>query len=392
MYANQQSLSPEPDLIAAAEVYFPDAERVTMIAGFPHQVLVVRGDGQWAVRRWAPPATITAVEWTADAMDAARAAGVTLVPAHLPVPGRGAQRALLLGGQVYDAISWPDGRPLNRYGTFTLETGGTINLPLPDSMAAPEVLTDAMRELAKIHLATQQIADRADASVLTLESMLTAAEAQYVQLRKTVGRHAGGNQEIRRWLRCGNRVLPAATERLTEASGIASARTCAVHGDLWPSRLLVDEVDGQLTLTGIVGWRQAAAGAPVLDIARIAARVARWSAATAETVVGAYSEVAPLAPEQRRLVPVIAALDLTSITGTMLQAAYDDDTIANDPVQSFIRSGIQTSLRSLETLANVLVPEERAVTRRSFHARPSAAKETREVRPRRSPQPRNRRG
>jgi Ser/Thr protein kinase RdoA (MazF antagonist) len=389
MYANQQSLTPEPDLIAAAEVYFPEAERVTTIAGFPHQVHVATVEGQWAVRRWAPPATITAVEWIADAMDAARAAGVTVVPAHATVPGRGAQRAFLHAGQVYDAIAWPNGRPLNRYGTFTLENGGAINLPLPDSMAAPDMLTSAVRELAKIHLATQQIADRADAPVLTLEAMLSAAEAQYAQLRKTVGRHAGGNQEIRRWLRCGNRVLPAAAERLAESSSIASARTCAVHADVWPSRLLVDEIAGQQTLTGIVGWRQAAAGAPVLDIARIAARVARWSAATAETVVGAYSEVAPLAPEQRRLVPVIAALDLTSITGTMLQAAYDDDTIANDPVQSFIRSGIQTSLRSLETLANVLAPEEKAVTRRSFHARPSAS---RADRPRRSPQPRNRRG
>jgi hypothetical protein len=370
MYPNQPISQPDPQLLAAAEVFFPGGDRFSALAGFPEHLLVVDGGVEWAVRRWQPDATITAVDWTAEALDAARESGVQEVPAHASVPGRGSQRALLHDGRVFDAIAWPVGRPLNRYGTFTLRTGDLLNLPLPDSMAAPDVLTDAVRAIARFHVATAALATRPDAPVFTLETMQKAAEVAYGQLRKTVGAIAGGNQEIRRWLRCGNRVIPAAAERLAEARGVASARSTVVHGDLWPSRLLVDDAEGALKLTGIVGWNQAAAGSAVLDIARIAARTARWSAATAETVVGAYTEVTPLPPDQRRLVPVIAALDLTVITGLMLQGAYVDDRIANDPVQSFLRSGIQTSLRSLETLANVLVPEERAATKRTFHARP----------------------
>ena len=112
---------------------------------------------------------------------------VTLVPRHATVPGRGSQRALLHSGRVYDAISWPAGRPLNRYGTFSLMVEDTINLPLPDSMAAPEVLIETIRTLAHFHLATRTIAERADAPVFTLQTMLTVADANYEALRKTVG-------------------------------------------------------------------------------------------------------------------------------------------------------------------------------------------------------------
>lgn len=379
MYANQLTPSPDSDILAAAGIYFPSATGASALAGFPHQVIVQSGNETWAVRRWAAAQTITAVEWTADAMEAAGVSGLLKIPEHARVPGRGAQRALLHAGRVYDAIRWPDGRPLNRYGTFSLIVNDTINLPLPDSMASPDVLVEAIQALARFHLASQSLANRADAPVYTLEAMLTATENIFAQLRKTVGSQAGGNQEIRRWLRSGNRILPAATDRIAEATALAQARTAAVHTDLWPSRLMVDEIEGRTSLTGIVGWTQTAAGSPILDLARLAARCARWSAATAETVVGAYSEIAPITPEQRRMLPVIAALDLTTITGTMLQAAYEDDRIANDPVQSFIRSGVQTSVRSLETLANVLAPEERKSAARVYRARPKTD------RPRRKP-------
>jgi hypothetical protein len=388
MYANQQPATTAPDLLAAAGVFFPGATGITAIAGFPHQVLLSMGDREWAVRRWPEGATITSIEWIADALAVARGAGIDTVPEHAAVPGRGSQRALLHDGRLYDAVTWPTGRPLNRYGTFSLVIDDTINLPLPDSMAAPDILIAAVRELAQFHVATADVADRADAPVLTLASVLTESQNQYAALRKTVGQHAGGSPEIRRWLRCGNRILPAAAERLAEVGGLNTARSCAIHSDLWPSRLMIDDRDGNQVLTGITSWMQAAAGVPILDLARLAARCARWSAATTETVVGAYADISPLAPEQRRLLPVMAALDLTNVTGSMLQAAFDDDRLIADPVQAFIRSGIQTSLRSLETLANVLAPDERAAKTRSFHARPNPRGEDR---PRRSPQPRNRR-
>jgi hypothetical protein len=370
MFPNQPPVTTDPALLAAARTYFPDATGVESRSGFPRQVFVVSGEREWAVQRWPAASTITSLEWIAEAMAMARHAGVTTVLEHATAPGRGAQRALLLDGQLYDAVSWPHGKPLNRYGTFVLGTGDVMDLPLPDSMAAPDVVLAAIQELAKFHVATAALANRADAPVLTLDAMLKAAEHQYAELRRIVGRHAGQHPEIRRWLRCGNRILPAAAERIGETGTLQTARTCAIHGAVWPGRLLVDDRAGEPVLTGITGWMRAAASVPVIDLARLAARCARWSAATAETVVGAYADIAPLPPEQRRLLPVIAALDLTSITGTMLQAAFDDDRLIGDPVQALIRSGIQTSLRSMETLANVLAPEDIPARARTFHARP----------------------
>jgi len=368
MFPNQQPATTDPDLLAAARTFFPDATSVESRSGYPRNIFVQSGGREWSVQRWPAGSTITSIDWIAETMQAARDAGMTTVPEHIAVPGRGAQRALLLDGQLYDATSWPQGKPLNRYGTFALNTGDTMDLPLPDSMAAPEVLTSAIQDLARFHLATASLAHRADAPVLHLGTMLKAAELRYAELRKIVGRHAGQHPEIRRWLRCSNRIFPAAAVRIGETGDLQTAQTCAMHGGIWPSRLLVDD-NGKLS--GITGWTHAAAGVPVIDLARLAARCARWSAATAETVVGDYADVAPLPPEQRRLLPVVAALDLASVTGTMLQAAFDDDRLIGDPVQALIRSGIQTSLRSMETLANVLAPDDIPARARTFHGRPS---------------------
>ena len=85
--------------------------------------------------------------------------------------------------------------------------------------------------------------------------------------------------------------------------------------------------------------------------------------------LGAYSDLTVLPPAARRLVPVVAAVDLLDQLAWLMEIAYLEDNIANDPAQPFIRGAIKVLLRSLEQLTNVLAPPEPG-TRRPGGGRP----------------------
>jgi hypothetical protein len=82
-----------------------------------------------------------------------------------------------------------------------------------------------------------------------------------------------------------------------------------------------------------------------------------WSAALTEAIVESYSGIAPLAPEQRRLIPAVAALDLVARVAWLLNLAYLDDRMIDDPAMPVLRSGVKTLLNSLEVLTGILAPE-----------------------------------
>src|SRR5699024_9794568 len=122
--------------------------------------------------------------------------------------------------------------------------------------------------------------------------------------RKRLGSHAESLVEVRRWLRCGNRVIPIAGDRLHAAGEIAASHPVLIHNDIWPADLLVDTPSLPTQLRGVAGWTSALAGSPVIDLAQLSVRVTGWSEAAVESVLGSYSEITPLQPAERRLVPV----------------------------------------------------------------------------------------
>ncbi|MDQ4044865.1 MAG: hypothetical protein M3173_05385, partial [Chloroflexota bacterium] len=147
-------------------------------------------------------------------------------------------------------------------------------------------------------------------------------------------------------------------DRLRAAGGDATGTPVLIHSDIWPAWLLVDDPSRPRTLHGIDGWTMAVAGSPVIDLAALCARITGWSSANVEAVLGAYSEHADLSPGARRLVPVVAAVDLLNQLGRLLEIAFLDDRVSNNPAQPFIRGGIAVLLRSLEHLTDVLAPPE----------------------------------
>ncbi len=347
------------------DVTFLDADRRT----------VATPGGQAArIRVWAPTATTERV--TAIRALLARVPDAAPVPRPIGAPGD----VVLLSGRIADACAVIEGLPLNRHGRFDIPGRGEVAIPLHESNDPGDTLVQAARVLGHVHAATRDQPELAAAGQVSALELHVAAKARWQVSRKVLGSHAAALVEVRRWLRCGNRVIPIAGDRLHAAEEVATGHPVLIHNDIWPADLLVDTPSRPTELLGVGGWTAALAGSPVIDLAQLSARVAGWSEASVESVLGAYSEVAPLQPTERRLVPVIAAVDLLDQLAWLLEIAYLDDSIANDPAQPFIRGGIKVLLRSLEQLTNVLAPPEphpRRAWVRSGGRRPSSPRPAR---------------
>lgn len=315
--------------------------------------IVATAEGQPArIRVWTPPAT-------ADRVTAIRAL-LDRVPPEAPIPRPiGAPDAVvMIAGHLADACAPIDGLPLNRHGRFTVPGHGEIAIPLHESTDPGEMLVETAKVLAHVHAATREGPELDAAGHLSALELHVAAKARWQDARKRLGSHAENLVEVRRWLRCGNRVIPIAGDRLHAAGEIAASHPVLIHNDIWPADLLVNTPSLPTQLRGVAGWTSALAGSPVIDLAQLSVRVTGWSEAAVESVLGSYSEIAPLQPAERRLVPVIAAVDLLDRLALLMEVAYLDDSVANDPAQPFIRGGIKVLLRSLEQLTNVLAPPE----------------------------------
>jgi hypothetical protein len=309
------------------------------------------GDREVVVQRWPEGATAAQVTLAQEALRRMEG-GV------FPVPVRTAagEWSVPVDGRYVSAAEVPGGRPLNRYGEYVTPGGEPIDLPLPASSPAPDVVLAAVREMGRFHTATADLVPQEQVAAGSLQRMLRQAEAAWNGQRRVVGDRAGGAPEIRRWLRCGNRVVPIATELLEGIEGVATT-SAVIHGNLWPVDLLVQGRDTDRQLAGIVGWSATGAGSPLIDLAQLAVHTAGWSGALAESVLGAYAETGRIKPAERRLLPVVASIDLLPRVGRLLELAYVDDAMIDHEAQPVLRSGMKMLLTSLENLTQVLAPE-----------------------------------
>ncbi|MDQ3539100.1 MAG: aminoglycoside phosphotransferase family protein [Chloroflexota bacterium] len=370
MMTNEQPKPDTPDqgLQRAARAFFPGLTVCGTVPNAPHLAQVRTdgepGDGAFLVRRWPEGTASARIDVTVAALGLAHERDVTTVPRMIPLPDSEDRFALLRDGQLYSASSWLQGRPVSRYGGFRDPDDLTIDVPLPPSVAAEDVLLDAVRTVGRFHDASRSLASDARLPAGTLGTMLSASADTWAIQRRIIGHHAASFPEIRRWLRCGNRVIPVAEERLA-AFGTRDDRSVVIHGDLWPIHMLMDEGASGRELTGVVGWSKVLGGSPMIDLAHLAVHASAWSAATAESILGAYTEVAPLSPEERRILPVVAALDLVGRVGSLLHGAFVDEREIEGEALPVLRSGLKTLLVSLENLTQVLAPEAERDKRRT---------------------------
>jgi len=379
MFAETPDTTPDGQLVEAARRFLGEFEVVGPVGNANHLLRVASGNEHYVIHRWPESATAVQANLASRALSVAAGTSGGALPRPRALPDGADQWSVELDGRRYTASTWIEGRPLARYGDFRLPDGNVIDVPLPASAPAEPVILQAVRVVAGFHTASASLAEVAPAGDATLHRLQERARRAWSAQRRVVGQEAGAVPEIRRWLRCGNRVLPVASEHLEKFGGLRTG-TVVAHTDLWPANLLIEGEAAARRLTGVVGWSSVAVGSPLVDLAHLVVHMSSWSGATAENVLGAYTEHAVVSPAERRLLPVVAALDLVPRVGTLLHLAYLDERMVGHDGLPVLRSGLKALLVSLENLTEILAPQAEwsqrkfGETRRSREGAPRTAR------------------
>jgi aminoglycoside phosphotransferase (APT) family kinase protein len=109
-------------------------------------------------------------------------------------------------------------------------------------------------------------------------------------------------------------------------------------------------------LSGLLGWERSAVGSPLLDIAQAVLRLQGWNDEAVEMALASYGEVRSLSPDERRLLPAVAALDAVASTGRLLEQTYSSAASGRPPTA--VRAAIDLMLKSLTALEKNLAALE----------------------------------
>jgi Ser/Thr protein kinase RdoA (MazF antagonist) len=359
------------DLAAAARAFFPDLTRIVPVIGSTHLVRVETPSGAWAVRRWPPATTEARIRFVHSVLRQARDAGIALVPAA--ADGHGDDGLLLLGGTHYDAQSWLPGRPLGRSLPDLPSAEGQINLP---TSASPALMTNLIETVARFHTASEPLARRPSVPAAPLQRVASVVRRAWEGHRARLRPIAPRTPAVQRWLRVSEQALPAAVGALERQPANWQETSVAGHHDLWPAHVLTERHGDTQQLTGLVDFADLAAGSPLLDLAQLVGHFGGWSAETAELTVETYASIRPLLPEQRRLLPAVAALDLVAEAGWLLVVTYATPRPDDALPPKELRLGADALVASLEVTATVVLHGD---------TRPSPTTRKWVRRPRRSP-------
>jgi Ser/Thr protein kinase RdoA (MazF antagonist) len=362
------------DLAEAARAFFPDATRIEAV-GAGALVRVEAPPGDWSVRRWRPGTSEGRIRFVHDLLRTIRDAGIDVVPAVGALPG--GEEVLDRDGSLYDAQGWLPGGPVGRATLVRGPGGESVNLPAPLAEAAT---TETIKTVARIHGATQRLARARGAPFTTLSEVARAVQDGWERARARLRPVAATTPAVQRWIRAGERALPAAVRDLAAASSVFHDASVVGHGDLWPAHVLWQRAErgseGQARLSGIVDWTDAAAASPLLDLAQLVGHFGGWSGRNAEEAIGAYAAVRRLDPDERRLLPAVAVLDLVAEAGWLLTLAYADAD-RGEQTPSALRDGADAIVASLENAAEVAVRGDRPakpVRRRWVRRAPAPAR------------------
>ncbi len=326
-----------PDLEEAARAFFPDATRLDPVTGGEGLARVETPSGVWCVRRWpagAPPERIAFVHAVVQRV---REAGIEAVPATAGLAPPAEGTVLTLGGRRYDAQSWRPGQPHGRQPRHLSPTGERVNLPgaLPDGAFVALVET-----VARIHAASEGIPRLAGAPLAPLEGVAAAVQRAWGAHRERLRPVAAKTPPVQRWLR--------------DVSAVWSATPVVAHLDLWPAHVLLSRDGDEQRITGLLDWEDAAFASPLLDLAQLVTHFGGWRAEAAESALAAYGSIRRLAPEERRLLPPVAALDLVAEAGWLLCVAYAPRRPEDLPVPEGVRAGAEALVASLEAVTAVV--------------------------------------
>jgi Ser/Thr protein kinase RdoA (MazF antagonist) len=358
-------------LARAVSAFFPAAASVETFGEHANLARVTTPEGNWVVRRWPEGTTRERVDFVHAVLRESREAGLEFVPDVAVMPGnRGA--AIVIDGRLYDAQSWLPGRTPGRGTELLDERGRAINRP---ATVSADTQTAAVRAVATWHVATAPMAARQGVPRAPLDAVLRAVRGSWEEHRERLRPLAPRTPHIQRWIRSGEVVLAGAVEALSGVDFLRDRPAVVGHLNLWPAHLLVSRVGGEERITGLIDFADTAASSPLVDLAQLVGHFGGWNTATAEEAIGAYAEIRPLAPEERRLLPAVAGLDLIAATGRLLTFGYANRATAATAGGDAIRSSAATLLLSLEALAPAVQrgdrPEPSRARKWDYGPRPS---------------------
>ncbi len=372
--------NPTDALLAVARRFFPEAVEVESLTTDGRLGRVEVGGATWCIRRWPEGMAIERIAFVHEALRVAREADVVVVPeVAVAVEGALVEHPTIIAYEsgLFDAQSWMPGREATRIPSVTMGRGEHVNLPV---VVPTPVVLESAGLIARVHAATTGVAAGSDRPTMTLRGFGSVSNRAWRSLQHRLDPLAPRLLPVRRWRAAGRKVVRDALAKIEAVGADGEIADVVIHGDLWPAHILTTRRDQALNVTGIIDWTDATAGSPLVDIAHLITHFGGWTPENAESVLAAYHDIRPLRPTERRLLPSVAALDLVAEAGWLLQIGYFDEDELGQGQRSFVRTGADTLIESLETLANVLEFGETSPprqVRRWVHREPRGGKTAR---------------
>lgn len=343
--------SSETAMQQAVRAFLPEASGVAAIPGHPDLARVTTPGGHWRVRRWPQGTPDSDVTFSHEVLEIARRAEPGLVPELRLTPHDTPADAVRIEGHLYDVQQWLPGEPAKGAEIAWPGQDDRIDVPL----AVPhEAFTQVITSLGRLHAASEGLATTKGAPSAALGLLPGAVEAAQRRQVSALRTRARFEPAIQRWLATGERLLSTATPIIEQATERGNLSTAVLHLGTWPAHVLVQ--DGQVS--GLLGWERAAVGSPLLDLAQATLRLRGWTDDAVETTVGYYSDVRDLTPEERRLFPAVAALDVVATTGRLLEQTFLTGSEERPPLP--LRAAVEMMIRSMNAVERSLLgPVER---------------------------------
>jgi Ser/Thr protein kinase RdoA (MazF antagonist) len=335
----------------AVQAFLPGASEIVGIPGHPDLVRVTTPGGDWRLRRWPQGTPDSDVTFSHEVLEIARRAVPELVPALGLTAHDTPADAVRIDGHLYDAQQWLPGSPAD--GAEIAWPGQDDRIDVP--VAIPhEAFTQVITTLGKLHAASEGLATTKGAPSAALGLLPGAVEAAQRRQVSSLRSRARFEPAIQRWLATGERLLSTATPVIEHATEQGNLSTAVLHLGMWPAHVLLQ--DGRVS--GFLGWERAAVGSPLLDLAQATLRLRGWTEDAVETTVGYYSDVRDLTPDERRLFPAVAALDVVASTGRLLEQTFLTGSDERPPLP--LRSAVEMMIRSMNAVERSLLgPVER---------------------------------
>jgi hypothetical protein len=352
----------EPAIYEASAAFAAEGSDYAQVGGRPHLIKLKTPEGFIRVRKWSPEVPRQRVAFVTDVRKALVGARVATAP-KLILSSSG-EPFIERDGRFFEAQEWREGR----HGVRKMEPLDMRDRAMHAPAALPDdALAQIAAALAEWHLATASLAT-AQAPAAPLRSIVEAVAGQWTDDHALVRRHAMQQAVLQRWIRACEQAIPAVESALTAVNFLAEAPSVVAHFNVWPAHLLFERGKSGDRLTTLLDPTASAVSSPLIDIAQAITHGSGWTTAAAEIGLAAYSDVRRLTPEERRLLPAVAAIDLVAESGRLFRIAYASSQDADWQVVDFARAGGTAALISLETI----IPAIRRATEAGplFKARP----------------------